>query len=621
MTGKNTNSGIFFNIRLSIIVCLFLVTAIFTVYWQVRNHQFINFDDNLYVTENSYVQKGFTLKNVIWSFTAFYAKNWHPLTWLSHMLDCTLYGMNPGSHHLTSVLFHIWNALLLFFLLRRMTGALWRSGFVAALFALHPLHVESVAWVAERKDVLSTFFWMLTIWSYVGYVERPAIYRYLLVILFFVLGLMTKPMLVTLPFVLLLLDYWPLNRFSFEKSTCCSSRRESTVCHLVWEKIPLFSLAAASSVVTFLAQKSGGALGSLDVYPLGVRIANALVSYASYIGKMIWPNNLAILYPHPGMLPMKQVAGAGLLLLFISLLAIWTVKRRPWFTVGWLWYIGTLVPVIGLVQVGIQAMADRYTYVPLIGLFIIVAWGIHELLKRWRYRIVGLLAITALFLLILIVITRIQVRYWTNSISLFEHAIEVTDGNFVAHNNLGGALAEPGRIAEAMSHYFEALRINPDYGKTHYNLGNALVAQGNLDEAFFHYSEALRIDSDHADAHYNLGIVLEMQGRLIEAIFHYYSALRIKPESPEIHYNLGSTLVVQGNFKDAIFHFSEALRVKPDYAEAHNNLGVVLARQGRLPEAIIHFRKALQINPGNDGAQKNLKKALEKQGDSKHSVK
>lgn len=374
-------------IRPDLLISLFLVMAILAVYLQVRNHDFINFDDDLYVTINPHVQAGLTLDSITWAFTSTRASNWHPLTWLSHMLDCQIYGMNPGQHHLTNVLFHILNTLLLFFVFMRMTKDLWQSGFVAALFALHPLHVESVVWLAERKDVLSTFFWMLTLWSYVRYVERSGLNRYLPVLFFFILGLMAKPMLVTLPFVLLLLDYWPLKRFrlgSSEDGQDC--RPERFYLGFIWEKIPLFLLSAGSSVITYMVQKSSGAVSTLAVIPVHVRIANAIVSYVSYIGKMIWPHNLTILYPYLKSIIYWQVVGAGLLLAVITVVVFRMMKTKPYVAVGWFWFLGTLVPVIGLVQVGLQAMADRYTYVPLIGLFIMVAWGVPDILGKWRYK-------------------------------------------------------------------------------------------------------------------------------------------------------------------------------------------------------------------------------------------
>ncbi len=382
--------------RREILICLFLVLATLTVYWQVGNYEFVNFDDDKYIIENFHVQKGLTRDSVIWAFTATHVSNWHPLTWLSHMLDFQLYGLNPSGHHLTNVFFHLVNTLLLFLVLKLMTGALWRSGLVAALFAVHPLHVESVVWVAERKDVLSTLFWMLTLWAYLGYTKRPGVKRYLVILLAFALGLMAKPMLVTLPFVLLLLDYWPLKRIELGQSAIGlpAASQPSTIANkpgaqafrLLLEKTPMFVLAAVSSVVTFIVQKSGGAVGALETYPFKIRMANALLSYVIYLKKMIWPQNLAVFYPHPGQsLPMWQAAGAGLLLVVVSIAVIRAGRRYPYLPVGWLWYVGTLVPVIGLVQVGDQAMADRYTYVSLIGLFIVVAWGVPDVARSWRY--------------------------------------------------------------------------------------------------------------------------------------------------------------------------------------------------------------------------------------------
>ncbi|MBW2201963.1 MAG: tetratricopeptide repeat protein, partial [Deltaproteobacteria bacterium] len=418
----------------------------------------------------------------------------------------------------------------------------------------------------------------LTMWSYIRYVERPGVKRYLLILLFFILGLMVKPMLVTLPFVLLLMDYWPLGRFQFSRSGGAGpdSQPPSFSLFLVWEKIPFIVLTAASSVITFLVQRSGGAVGSLEIFPIHYRIMNALVSYVSYIGKMIWPFNLALLYPYPGKLPWWHVSGAFLLLLSISLLSIRNVRRFPWFAVGWLWYLGTLVPVIGLVQIGPQAMADRYTYVPLIGLFIMIAWGIPEIFKKWRYKKEGLVTITVVLLLMLTVISWSQVRYWRNSVTLFKHTLDVTEDNYVIHNNLGFALAEMNRTPEAIWHYSEALRINPRYEKAHNNIGTAFILQGQLERAVEHFSNALRLDPDFRNAHYNLALALEAQGK----------------------------------YEGAIYHYTQALRIDPDYARAHNNLGVVLIHEGRLDEAAIHFQEALRIRPDYTGARYNLQKIL-----------
>jgi protein O-mannosyl-transferase len=639
------------NDLLKLCIILFLIGAPLAVFWQVQSHEFVNFDDDVYVTKNPHVQAGLTLESLSWAFATTRGGNWHPLTWLSHMLDCQLYGLKPAGHHLTSLVFHIVSTLILFLVLRRMTGALWGSSVVAALFALHPLHVESVAWVAERKDVLSTFFWMLTMGAYIRYVERPKLGRYLLAFLSFALGLMSKPMLVTLPFVLLLLDYWPLRRIQFGQR---AGNRKSDIRRLVLEKVPFFALSAVSSLVTFFAQRSGGAVGSLEALPLATRMANALVSYVSYIGKMIWPSHLAVFYPYSDMLPTWQVAGAGLLLVSLSVLVILAASRRPCLTVGWFWYLGTLVPVIGLVQVGAQAMADRYTYVPSIGLFIMMAMGVPPLLGGWRYRRVILATSTGLVLSIFMIVTWLQVRYWRDGVTLFEHSLEVTSNNYVilnnlgvalsergkneeaasrfreslqimannpeAHNNLGIALAKLGKIQEAITHYTEALRIKPHDAEAHNNLGVALAAQGKIQEAITHHTEALRIEPLDAEAHNNLGVALGKQGRMQEAITHFGEALRIKPDYADAHYNLGSALATQGKNQEAIVHYTEGLRIKADYAEAHNNLGVALAKQGRMQEAIAHFGEALRIKPDYADAHYNLGGALSAHGKNQEAI-
>jgi tetratricopeptide (TPR) repeat protein len=589
--------------RLKFLISLFLVAATLAVFGQVRNHAFINFDDNVYITENPHVKLGLTLKGVVWAFTTMYAANWHPLTWLSHMLDCQLYGLNPAGHHLTNLVFHIVNALLLFFVLKRITRRVWMSGFVAALFALHPLHVESVAWVAERKDVLSTFFWMLTMWMYVHYVEKPGLKRYLLVLLSFALGLLSKPMLVTLPFVLLLLDYWPFGRFQFggavvhheaDGSISPADRRISAL-RLVGEKAPLFLLSALSSIVTVVAQQRGGAVVSLETHSIESRFANALVSYITYIEKMIWPSHLAIFYPYPETFPIWKVAGAGLLLVCLSILVIRAARKRPYLVVGWIWYLGTLVPVIGLVQVGSQAMADRYTYVPLIGLSIIVAEGVPDLLGRWRHRRVALSIFAGLLLSILMTLTKLQVRHWQNDVTLFRHAGEVTTNNHLSHANLGAALFRQGKYQESIIHSREALRIKPDSAEPHNNIGLALAHLGEHQEAIVHWEEALRIKPDFADAHSNLGMALSHLGKYQEAFSHYREALRIKPDAADAHNNLGGELRRLGRHEEAIAHFTEALKIKPDYAEAHGNLGNIFTELGRVEEAITQYNEALRI--------------------------
>ena len=561
---------------LILLISLFLIVVTLAAFEQLRNHAFINLDDDIYITKNRQVQSGLTLEGVTWAFTTMHAGNWHPLTWLSLMLDCQLYGLNPSGHHLTNLVFHIVNTLLLFLVLERMTGALWRSGFVAALFALHPLHVESVAWVVERKDVLSTFFWMLTMWTYAHYVERPGFNRYLLVLLFFTLGLLSKPMLVTLPFVLLLFDYWPLGRFQFGQSSgdpkshtsksMNPGDQKSIAFRLVREKAPFFALCAVSSVLTIFAQQKGGAVIPLEHYPLESRIANALVSYVSYIEKMIWPRNLAVFYPYQEMLPIWKVVGSGLLLVCVSLLVIRAARKLPCLVVGWFWYLGTLIPVIGLVQVGVQAMADRYTYVPLIGLFIMIAWSAPDILVGWRYRRVVLSISVGLLPLLLMIVTKLQVKHWQSGVKLFEHSLDVTFNNFVIHNNLGAALAEQGKIQEAMAHYTEALRIKPDLVQAHNNLGGALAEQGKIQEAMAHFAEALRIKPDYAEAHNNLGGALARQGKIQEAMAHYTEALRIKPDYAKAHINLGLAYLMIGNKSSALEEYKILEKIDPDLA-------------------------------------------------------
>ena len=599
--------------RLKIVVSLFLIVATLTVFWQVCNHEFVSYDDDTYVTKNPHVQAGLSTESIVWAFTTTYANFWHPLTWLSHMLDCQLFGLSPGMHHLSSLLLHMANSILVFLVFMRMSGVLWCSAFVAALFALHPLHVESVAWVAERKDVLSTFFWMLTMWSYVRYVQCPGINRYVLVILFFVLGLMAKPMLVTLPFVLLLLDYWPLGRIRFQHlgDLIRQANQRLLALRLVWEKAPLFIIIILSSIVAYFAQERGGAIAS---YPLFVRIANAIVSYAVYFGKTIWPHHLAVPYPHPGTIPIWKVAGAGLLLTSVSVIVIRWGRKHPYLVVGWFWYIGTLVPVSGLVQLGSYAMADRFTYVPLIGLFILIVWGISDLTARWRYQKIVLAISTGIVLSALMVNSWLQVGFWKNSMTLFKHTLDVTTNNWLAHNNMGNALAGQGKTDEAIAHYWKSLKINPGWAPVHNNLGNALTKQRKTDEAITYYMRALEIDPMFAEAHNNLGTALTTKGRFEEAVFHCSEALRIDPSQAETHCALGTALVGQGRLDEAIRHFSNALKIKPDFADAHNDLGLILKRQGKVKEAMHYFSEAVKIKPDFAQVHLNLGMVLAEQG-------
>ena len=629
-----------------ILIPLVLALVTIAVFWQVRDHEFINLDDEQYVTQNPHVRGGLTAGGLAWAFTTTHASNWHPLTWLSHMVDSQLFGMNPAGHHLVNLLFHLANTLLLFLVLNRMTQALWQSAAVAFLFALHPLHVESVAMVAERKDVLSTFFLLLTLWAYFVYTRSPGITRMIPVVAFFALGLLSKPMLVTLPFVLLLLDYWPLGRYAAPERTDAHplptqgsesplekkkrkkkqtresppvppERKETSAAAavpwaLVTEKIPLFALTILSSIMTFHAQLTGGAMSTLDDIPLLKRLGNALISYASYIVKTLFPQGLAVFYPYPASLPSWQVLGSAALIGAISFFAVRFRKRFPYALVGWLWYLGTLVPVIGIVQVGMQSMADRYTYVPHIGLFIAVVWGVGELAGRQAPGRKILAALTGVVFACLTAVTWNQLSCWRNSITLFEHALRVTEQNGLAHLNLGVALSRTGKGSEAADHYREALRINPNSSGGHFNLANYYASTGRKDEALRHYREAVRIKPRYASAYNNLGMLMMSERRAKEAIPYYLSAVELEPSNAGIRYNYGIALAAAGRLPEAIEQFKSALEGRPDYPEAHNYLGLALLMQGNREEAIRHFRQALWLKPDFTPARRNLDDALGK---------
>jgi len=515
--------------RNKLIFCVFISILTIAVYWQIQNHEFINYDDDIYITENTNISKGFTSEAIRWAFTTPYASNWHPITWLSHSFDYQLYGLEPGGHHRTNLIFHTANAILLFLVFMRMTGAFWQSTLVATLFAIHPLHVESVAWASERKDVLSMFFMMLTIWAYLRYVEKNEIKRYLLVVVFFALGLMSKPMLVTLPFVLLLLDFWPLNR------------AKVVLKKLFIEKIPLIGLAMVSSVITFFAQQNGGATKSLELYSMQARIFNAIVSYLEYLWKTVWPVNLSILYPHPGdTLQFWKVLLSGLVLTGITVLVVKAIRRAPYLAVGWFWYLGTLIPVIGIVQVGGQAMADRYSYIPLIGIFIILAWGLPELVKNNKS-----ILLAGIIIPILTFLTWQQAGYWENSVTIFNHAIKVSNSN------------------------------NPNFAAVHTSLGNAHAQKGSFVNAVIHYKNAIKINPGHYRAHNNLGAALHTLGEIDEAIIQYTIVIKINPQNILAHTNLANALAKTGSYSEAVTHYESAIKIKPDFQPAHENLKIV----------------------------------------------
>ena len=609
-------------------ICLCLAVVTLLIYQPLFHAQFTGYDDPDYVTANPHVLGGLTLQNLRWALFTGHADNWHPVTWVSHMIDSQIFGRNPGARHGVNIVFHIANTLLLFLWLFRVTAARWRSALVAALFALHPLHVQSVAWISERKDVLSTLFWMLTLFSYTLYAKKARARYYYISLLLFATGIMAKPMLVTLPCVLLLLDYWPLKRFGDERPS-----------RLILEKIPFLMLSAVSSVITLVVQGKQ-AMVSTTVVPLGLRIANAVFAYAAYIGKMICPARLAVIYPYNLHPSFAQIGATALSLVLISVYVLVLARRWPYLATGWLWFIGTLVPVIGIIQVGAQAMADRYTYVPMTGLFIIVAWGANDVFNACKVPgtarglcAAGVIAACALA-------TRMQLPYWHDSIALFEHAIENTPGNDIAQINLGVALANQQRHEEAIGHYStalelqprsprgwndlglslaatgrigdaiiaykKALKFDPSYGSAHNNLAIALGQMGRLEEAALHYRVALRFDPDNAAAQGNLAIILGEAGHFDEAAHHFTEAFRLDPESVNTHYNFGNLLMNNAMPAEALAQYSEALRLRPGFADAHCNMAIVLLGLGRVPEAIRHYEAALQSSHENLQAMEGL---------------
>jgi len=674
------------------LICFLLAAVTVGLYWRVRSFEFLCYDDPDYVTLNYHIQRGITWPGVVWAFTSVHSSNWHPLTWMSHMLDFQIWGDSPAGHHFTNVVFHAANAALVFLVLMRLTGAVWRSALVAGFFAWHPLHVESVAWVAERKDVLSAFFWLLAMWTYTRYCEasrgndpkptapaskapdeklktknQPALF-YGLTLFFFTLGLLSKPMVVTLPFVLLLLDFWPLRRVSdinFNRATL------RTWGGLIFEKLPFFVLTLLCAWITYHAQDE--TMSSLDQLPLDLRLTNAVVSYGAYIGKMLWPANLSVFYPHPGEAPVAQTTIAFVALFGLSIFSLWVASRHPYVTMGWFWFVGTLVPVIGIVQVGQQAMADRYTYLPLLGLYIAIIWAAADLAsghRIWQLILNG----TALGALVgCVVIAGFQLRYWKNDRLLFTHARDVTDRNFLAcsilaskleasdpeeaiadynqalawkpnsreamfgkgralrkagrpdeamecfraalrtdprypelHNSLGAILAEGGKFAEAESEYRQALEADPDFLEARLNLGLTLFKQRKTAEAIAEFKRVLAATPDAVEALVGIGSSLALEGQPNEALASYTEALRLQPMNVEANRAMGSTLAVLGRTNDAISYFSQALKTEPNDPNTHFQLGSVLSQAGRKAEAIQHYEAVLRVQPDSVGALNNL---------------
>ncbi len=645
-------------------LCLAMALAAITaaVYAPVRHHDFVSIDDPLYVSENPVVSRGLTWEGAKWAFTTGHVANWHPVTWLSHMADVEVSGMTPGRHHLTSAALHVVNTLLLFLLLKRLTGRAGPSAFVAALFAVHPLHVESVAWIAERKDVLSALFWLLTTWAYVEYVRAkgtghppaaalvPASRTgretgfYLLTLVLYALGLMAKPMLVTLPLVLLVLDWWPLNRLSRPVAGGIAAgsdgiepgpagpapdgaarmegqpgRRGCLPRELIREKVPLLALAAASSVITFIVQQRGGAVSDLAYVPLAHRAANAVVSCGAYILKMVWPADLIAFYRYPASVPVVSLAVSALFLIAVTWLAVRAARRRPYLLAGWLWYLVTLAPVIGLVQIGRQAMADRYTYVPLVGIFVMMTWGARDLAAskavagapvRRAVSRVALPIVAVALVAALAAVARAQVGHWTDSSALWTHALSVDPGNYFAHNSLGAIASDAGRTDEAVEHFSRAVRFGPDYPEAFNNLGLMYARQGRAADSVEQYRKALALNPGLAPAHGNLGLALVTLGRMDEALPAYEAAIRLEPDAAIYRSNLGAALYQQGRAADAIAPFTEALKLDPALGQAHTGLGLSLAAINRLEESIPHFEEAARLQPGSDTARQYLGTAL-----------
>jgi len=655
------------------LIAAFLMLVTVALYWPVTGYDFINFDDPEYVTANPHVQGGLTWESIRWACLNPVSCNWHPLTVWSHMAVCEMTGLNPWGHHLTNVVLHALNAGLVFALLQLMTGATWRSLLVAALFAIHPLRVESVAWVSERKDVLSGFFGLLALTAYARYARgrgdkaesgkqkvenasqnpgtrntQHATLFYLLSLFFFTLGLMSKPMLVTWPFVMLLLDYWPLRRMKNEecrmqnpaasdtlRSTAkegqhatrnaqhapalaaqsqIANRKFQILFPLLLEKLPFFFLAALGSVATFVVQQREGSLAMGERLLLGGRVGNALISYCRHLEKLFWPTDLAVFYPHPGQWPLWRVVLAGGVILGVSVVVWSQRRRRPYLLIGWLWFVGMLVPVIGLVQTGNQALADRHTYLPSLGVLLLAVWSVCELIRGWRYQVRTLLVAGVTAIVLYLALTRQQLAFWKDSETLFRHTLEVTENNYIARNCLGVALLDKGQVDDAIRQYHEAIRLTPNDYLAYDNLGVALLRKGQVDEAIRQLKEALRLEPDDADAHYHLGNALAKKGQIDQAISQYKEALRLKPDDAGTHNNLGNALAKRGQIDQAISQYEAALRLKPDDADAHSNLGVNLLKNGQIDRAIGQLQTALRLNPDDADAHYHIGSALAKKG-------
>jgi tetratricopeptide (TPR) repeat protein len=625
----------------AIVLCLLLFGLVVWTFLPSLHGDFIDIDDGVFVSRNTHIH--LTLANVVWAFGHAFDSNWLPLTLWSFMLDHQLYGLKPWGYHLTNVLLHAANTVLVFLVLRRMTGATWRSLMVASLFGLHPLRVESVAWISERKDVLSVTFWMLTLWAYARYAQQksraeppslrsaapgnreskaaktvpaldsgPWTFDYILALFFLALGLMSKPMMVTLPCVLLLLDFWPLERW-----------QRKNLLGLLLEKVPFFLLSAIVSVVTYNTQKNGSMMSNVLTgltLSFGARLENAVVSYARYLGKMLWPVDLCALYPYPDHWPTQTILMAGLLALGLSVLVLVLRRRQPYLLTGWLWYLGTLVPVLGLVPVGPQAMADRYIYIPSIGILIIFVWGTWQITRRWRCPSTGLGAAGGVLVLACIVLTRHQIGYWKDDVSVWRHTVALTENNYFAHNCLGRAWFVQGRMDESIREIQEAVRLNPDFAEPYCNLGRAYAAKGQVAEAMACYQKALEVRPDYVAAHNSLGSLLLQKGQVGQVMIHCQKALELEPDNVTARNNLGFAFSLMGRLDEAAAQLQKVVEIQPDNEVAQNNLGSVLLRMGRVDEAIGHFHSAMKLQPNSAETHNNLAGALFSRGQMDEAI-
>jgi len=610
------------------LVALVLVVATVLVYAPVRHHEFIDFDDGGYVYENEIVQKGLSADSIKWAFTLVNSDEktyWHPVAWLSHMLDCQLFGLNPGAHHLSNLFYHLLNIMLLYLVLFRMTGAVWKSAFVAAMFAIHPVNVDSVAWIAERKNLLSTTFWMLTMLAYVYYAARPGLWRYLMMTVVFTLGLMAKPMLVTLPCALLLLDFWPLYRCKWSRERWLDevalppsdfpAFHTASISRLILEKIPLLALSFTAMALSFISLEKNSQILNEIVQPMGLRIANALVSYAHYLWKMVWPANLAVFYPFPTEIPLWQPMAAGVALITATGLVIAYSRKKPYLATGWFWYVGTLTPVIGIIQGGLwPQIAERWAYVPFVGVFILLAWGVPDLAGRlrWNQRIVAILGLAVIGLFA--TLTTGQLKHWKNSKTLFQHTLNVTESNFMAHLHVGHFFFDQDDTAKAIENYRQAIEIMPNFNNAYEALGDTYVSLKDDEKAFFYYHKALLNSPSSVGVFYKIGNLYAQMGRYDQAVRYFKDIIAFSPDDPTGHNNLGAAYLYMGDSTAALQNLKKAIALQPDYPEAFYNLGLVASKIGDIGQAMAHFQKAVALNPDYGNAHSSLGKIFFQSG-------